>query len=540
MTKLFRIPRLLLPALCLAACTADEPAAFTADGQALVIKDLRIAGTDTRTAQPIVGGFMEGSTLQATIAYDGQTSTGLYTYNNNVWTSDAPAYWFSGTQPQTVTLSTSTPNPVMPEAFTADNWHQYDILTYNGQTIPTTSFTLNHTRAQLCVTLTAGAGLTDTDLANATVKIADSSTLWYINGAYYALLDPATYTALPTLTITLNDETYTYTPETSTTPVAGQCLMLVLTLSKTGVSNLSTSCEGWQEVTVTGTEDTDGVINNTAGGLGTALQDKTLSGKVYIMGTINNDDLTALIDKLGNVTHLYILAESGTEKLTVPNNFFAYTIDSPQLQAVVILHATDIEEDAFSSCNKLTSIELPKAKTIGTKAFSFCSSLTSIALPNAQSIGDNAFSFCSSLTSIALPNAQSIGDNAFNSCNNLTSIELPNAQSIGNEAFYGCSNLTSIELPNAQSIGNEAFYGCSNLTSIELPSTTTMSDNAFSFCNSLTTLFFTNADATKTDAQEAVENNLGGHTGWQTVYYGYKGSGDYLDPANYEHTYSNN
>ena len=84
MTKLSRIPRLLLlPALCLAACTADEPATLNADGQALVIEDLRIAGSGTRAdAQPIEGSFVEGSRLQAKITYYGQSSTGQYTYDN--------------------------------------------------------------------------------------------------------------------------------------------------------------------------------------------------------------------------------------------------------------------------------------------------------------------------------------------------------------------------------------------------------------------------------------------------------------------------
>ena len=210
MTKLSRIPRLLLlPALCLAACTADEPATLNADGQALVIEDLRIAGSNTRAdAQPIEGSFVEGSRLQATITYDEQSSTGQYTYdNNNVWTSPAPAYWLTGGE-QSVTLRTPYPDPgPMPTAFTATNWHEYDILEYSGQTAPTTSFILSHIRAQLCVTLKAGTGLTDADLARAEVTIKDSSTqLWHTNGAHYALLDPAT--SLPALTITLDGETY--------------------------------------------------------------------------------------------------------------------------------------------------------------------------------------------------------------------------------------------------------------------------------------------------------------------------------------------
>ena len=558
MTKLSRIPRLLLlPALCLAACTADEPATLNADGQALVIEDLRIAGSGTRTAQPIEGSFVEGSRLQATITYDGQTSDGLYTYNNNVWTSNDPAYWLSATQTQTVTLRTPTPDPAMPDEFTATNWHQYDLLIgqVTDATPGTTSFTLSHTRAQLCVTLTAGTGLQSGDLTNATVAIANSSTLWHTNGAHYALLDPDTYATLPALTITLGGETYTYTPGTDAPALtAGQCLMLALSVSKAQVSALDATSTGWQELTATGTE-------------------VALSGRVYVTGTIDNTDLSALKDRLASVTHLYIAAESGGTGeggLTIPTEF-AY--ENTSLKAVAILHATSIRERAFRNCTSLTSIALPIATSIGNQAFWKCSSLTSIALPaatsigiqafcscdglesidlpKATSIGNFAFNYCTGLKSIELPEAETIGDNAFEECSSLKSIALPIAETIGSYAFSACTDLTSIELPKATSVGGWAFWGCISLESIELPEAETIGDNAFYstnlksiavpstattgsdvFSNSpTTTLFLTDEATTAADAGEKA--NWGGVT-WRTIYYGYRGSGDYLESGSYE------
>ena len=575
MTKLSRIPRLLLlPALCLAACTADEPATLNADGQALVIEDLRIAGSNTRAdAQPIEGSFVEGSRLQATITYDGQTSTGQYTYdNNNVWTSNDPAYWLSATQTQTVTLRTPEPRPAMPDEFTADNWHRYDILEYSGQTRPTTSFTLSHTRAQLCVTLTAGTGLTDAELAGATVTITNGNTqLWHTNGAHYALLDPAT--SLPALTITLGGETYTYTPETSTTLTAGQCLMLALRVSKAQVSTLDATSTGWQELTATGTEDTNVTILHcpTPGSL--TVPDN-LSGRVYVTGTIDNTDLRALTGKLANVTHLYIAAESGETGeggLTVPAGF---ACPNTSLQAVAILHATSIGTAAFMSCTSLESIELPAITSIEDYAFGACRSLTSIALPAATSIGSSAFGACEKLESIDLPAAETIGEGAFGTCRSLTSIDLPKAKSIGSYAFSSCSGLESIDLPKAKSIGSYAFSSCIGLTSIDLPVATSIENSAFGACEKLesielpaaetigsaafegctrlkslavpstattgsdvfigsspTTLFLTDEDTTADDAADLA--NWGDATTWRTIYYGYRGSGDYLEPGSY-------
>lgn len=573
MTKLSRIPRLLLlPALCLAACTADEPATLNADGQALVIEDLRIAGSNTRAdAQPIEGSFVEGSRLQATITYDEQSSTGQYTYdNNNVWTSPAPAYWLTGGE-QSVTLRTPTPDPAMPDEFTADNWHEYDILEYSGQTAPTTSFTLRHMRAQLCVTLTAGTGLTDAELAGAKVTINKGTELWHTNGAHYALLDPDTYATLPALTITLDNETYTYTPETSTTLTAGRCLMLALSVSKAQVSALSTTSTGWQELTATGTEDTNATILHCATPGSLTVPDN-LSGRVYVTGTIDNTDLSALKDKLASVTHLYIAAESGETGeggLTVPEEFANY---STSLQAVAILHATSIgsaafmictslesielpaitsiEDYAFGACKSLTSIALPAATSIGNSTFDDCSSLESIELPAAETIGNKAFFNCTGLKSIDLPAAETIGDNAFEECSSLESIDLPAATSIGNGAFNRCTNLTSIDLPAATRIGSEAFYSCEKLENINLPAANDIGIQAFAYCTSLkriavpsttvgsnifirsspTTLFLTNEGTTEDTAAGLA--NWGGAQ-WQTIYYGYQGSGDYLEPGSY-------
>ena len=497
MTKLSRIPRLLLlPALCLAACTADEPATLNADGQALVIEDLRIAGSGTRTAQPIEGSFVEGSRLQAKITYNGQSSTGQYTYNNNVWTYDAPApaYWLTGGE-QSVTLRTPYPDPIpaMPPDFNATNWHEYDILEYSGQTAPITSFTLSHMRAQLCVTLTAGTGLTDAELAGAEVMIKDSNTqLWHTNGAHYALLDPDTYATLPALTITLGGETYTYTPGTDAPALtAGECLMLALSVSKAQVSALGATSTGWQELTATGTEVAGVTVLYcpTPGSLSTTNNLDNLSGRVYVTGTIDNTDLSALTGKLKNVTHLYIAAESGETGeggLTVPAEFACqFPYSNTSLQAVAILHATSIGDNAFLACTILTSIDLPKATSIGIFAFQNCTSLTSIDLPAAETIGDNAFDSCDGLESIDLPVATSIGNGAFNRCTNLTSIDLPAAKSIGNGAFSMCSSLKSIDLPAATSIGSHAFEACYSLESIDLPVATSIGDNAFRDCASL-------------------------------------------------------
>ena len=132
---------------------------------------------------------------------------------------------------------------------------------------------------------------------------------------------------------------------------------------------------------------------------------------------------------------------------------------------------TEIENQAFRYCEKLTSVTVPNSVTsIGDMAFCYCSSLESIIIPDSvTSIGVSAFYECSSLTSITIPNSvTSIGESVFDDCSSLTSITIPNSvTSIGYSAFSGCSSLTSITIPNSvTSIGDRAFYNCVRLDKV--------------------------------------------------------------------------
>ena len=78
--------------------------------------------------------------------------------------------------------------------------------------------------------------------------------------------------------------------------------------------------------------------------------------------------------------------------------------------------------------------------TVGDYAFSSCESLTSINLPNVTTVGSNAFSYCKSLTSINLPNVTTVGSNAFRSCNSLMEIHFAVKNKEAIEALSAYSN----------------------------------------------------------------------------------------------------
>lgn len=155
---------------------------------------------------------------------------------------------------------------------------------------------------------------------------------------------------------------------------------------------------------------------------------------------------------------------------------------------------TIIEDWAFLGCRSLRSIDIPDSVTkIGVSAFSGCSSLMSIHMPDSvTSIGYNAFEGCISLKNIHIPDSvTSIGSNAFDGCVSLKSIIISDSVTrIEGWTFYYCKSLKSIIIPDSvTSIGDSAFSDCKSLININIPNgVTSIGDSAFSNCHSLTSV----------------------------------------------------
>lgn len=191
--------------------------------------------------------------------------------------------------------------------------------------------------------------------------------------------------------------------------------------------------------------------------------------KVLITGTINDDDMDEIKTHKDEITHLYVTASINKGKW----------------------YEGQWTANMSGDSDNLSSLQL-------------------VCFTQATEIGDGHFTF-SKLTTVSLPKATDIGSNAFASCDDLETVSLPKATAINGAAFQDSERLTSICLPT----GVQILYNQSSFDSIS---------------PLLTTLFLSNC--TEEDFKEETYKNYLGIS-WTTIHYGYKGSGDYLNPDNY-------
>ena len=151
----------------------------------------------------------------------------------------------------------------------------------------------------------------------------------------------------------------------------------------------------------------------------------------------------------------------------------------------------EIGQQAFKSCKKLISVEIPESVTkIGNGAFDY-SGLSSVNIPNSVTIIENNAFSSTQLTSIRIPGNATQWERAFAGCSKLTTVIIESGiKKIEKGAFANCTGLTSVSIPNSVTVISEsAFSSCTALTSIDIPnSVTEISSTAFYDCTELTSV----------------------------------------------------
>ena len=151
-----------------------------------------------------------------------------------------------------------------------------------------------------------------------------------------------------------------------------------------------------------------------------------------------------------------------------------------------------VEDEAFSGCTALQSIDLGRVTNIGESAFSGCTALQSIDLGCVTNIGKSSFSRCTALQSIDLGCVTNIEGFAFSGCTKLQNIDLKNVKTVGESAFLNCTALQSVNFKNVKTVGQSAFLNCKALQSIDLGRVTNIEESAFSGCTALQSVDFKN------------------------------------------------
>lgn len=228
-------------------------------------------------------------------------------------------------------------------------------------------------------------------------------------------------------------------------------------------------------------------------------------GDITIPEQVTYEGVTRTVTQIGDDAFNECIRLTSVD---IPNSVttigdYAFAYSSKKLKNVNIGNSvTTIGYAAFYGCTSLTGIDIPNSvTTIGCAAFEGCTSLASVNISSSvTTIESRTFEGCTSLTSVEIPNSvTTIGSSTFHGCTSLASIELPNTvTTIGDHAFQDCKGLMSVEIPNSvTTIEHYAFYGCTSLASIEIPnSVTTIGISAFHGCTSLVSIDFPNTVTT--------------------------------------------
>ncbi len=147
-----------------------------------------------------------------------------------------------------------------------------------------------------------------------------------------------------------------------------------------------------------------------------------------------------------------------------------------------VLYNKDITEIITCPEGKLFAYTMPQTvNTFERSAFYGCKLLTSVVLSDALiSIPESAFYDCTNITSVTFGNSiTEIGKWAFTNCESILNLKLPESlKIIGEMAFYNCSALKSVTFPAVLSELNDfSFINCVNLKSVTLGTSVTKVGN---------------------------------------------------------------
>ncbi|MCD8136347.1 MAG: leucine-rich repeat protein [Parabacteroides gordonii] len=540
------ITTLGLATLALVACTDEDEVQSNILPKGAVHLTAQIEGVQTRAPQLDTegkGNFVQGDVwgmyAYADTAVPGENRE--YKYQQTV------LYWEDLSKTSPVTFSAHYPRITEaianPAAYmhTPLEWNKTDDLLHATATASkggTVALTFKHLMHRLIIKLTAGEGMTGTNLTtaliNSTGKNGDYTMYGSVEvnlltgevnyGRYADLIQltnasrgNADWKVAPQdlragaewLRIIVGEDMWCYNvpdnlnssnPDHPTRLESGKQLTLNLTLKKnqqTGQTEVELSgsdISGWgygetitDDVVIGGNTPADGNINmigKTAeevkaainAALDAGITELTLTGPIANLGLSGEDPTMNPFYKTA-VTKLDLSGVTGWESVNIDG--------SANPTKTVI----GVPERAFFDSPNLQTVILPEqVKTIGVNAFYYCLMLSEINLKNVTHIGKGAFQDCPALEEVDMSEVTTIYKEAFQRAG-LIALSLPKATSISEGitdvysgstgSFASCQSLASVEAPLLTNTGYLSFSGCTALKTVNMPELTEINERAF-------------------------------------------------------------
>lgn len=219
-----------------------------------------------------------------------------------------------------------------------------------------------------------------------------------------------------------------------------------------------------------------------------------------------NNTYLIIPDKINNITVTEIGYEvfykSDMVRITFPDTLtyigdYAF-FNNKSLVSVKGKNIKNIADHGFDMCRSLDDIDLSNVETIGRFA---CYGIPIVSIYNDKliSIDENAFSHCQKLLSINLPNVTELNNSVFSTCDRLENATFLSLEVIGNNAFSSTIRMENFYAPNVITVGIQSFYNAKKLKEINFPKLCdTIPKNAFRNCKYLKTLFVPKAETIET------------------------------------------
>jgi hypothetical protein len=198
----------------------------------------------------------------------------------------------------------------------------------------------------------------------------------------------------------------------------------------------------------------------------------------------NNTDLNAILNTINNLP-----AAGGTIDHTTEDAILTRTVSGNYVNnqitkvgygafyedaAITGFSAANVETIAayaFRGCSKITSLNVPKLKTVSTSSL-YQVNVPNLILSELTSMGTYSFGGSSGMKTITLPKLLIVQSNGFRQNTGVTRIDLGVCTNIYATGFYNCYALQDliIRTDSVCALANtNAFTGCSKLANIYVP-----------------------------------------------------------------------